>query len=96
MVLWHWQEHGCLVVGLKINGKLCSGLLPAQDDAHACWEVAASTGVEAADARAAWFRIATTVRGGCHGSPLNARYLLATYSIFFIFLFELLSLDLIP
>ena len=73
MMTWHWRELGRLVIGLKINEKECSGLSPAQDDAAAYWEVAVSTGIEAADAWVAWFWIAATSQGGYYCTSSNAR-----------------------
>jgi hypothetical protein len=55
---------------------------PLRDAAHACWEAVASTGVEAADAWAAWLRIAATGRGVFHGSSSNASYALVNSTFF--------------
>ena len=65
--------------------------LLAWDVAHACWEVATLTGVEAVNVWAAWFRIAVTSYGGCHGLLSNVSYMLVDFTLILSFFIVFLA-----
>ena len=93
-----WREHDRLVIRLKLLRKYRSGLSPAGDVGHACWEAIRPTGVDFPHAWAAQFKMPRPAATDVMGHRKNAKdasYVLINFYGFFFVFFRVWPTDLI-
>ena len=87
-MVWHWREHGCLVIVVTAYYKLCIAPSLLRDATHACWEVIQPAVVDFPHAWAACAQDDATGAGERHSHRQNARYAIVK-STGFLYLFFL-------